>query len=106
MSSLKELQDLIQKKYGLDAAALDPNTSMRGSGVDSLALVEFLFEVEDHYGISVPEEHSGIDTLTELSVVVDQLVAAKAAGLAAAPVAAAPALAPAPAPAADNTPAA
>jgi acyl carrier protein len=79
MSSLKELQDLIQKKYGLDAAAVDANTSMRSSGVDSLALVEFLFEVEDHYGISVPEEHSGIDTLAELAAVVDQLVAAKAA---------------------------
>ncbi|MFN7723987.1 MAG: acyl carrier protein [Rubrivivax sp.] len=97
MSSLKELQDLIQKKYGLDAATLDPNTSMRSSGVDSLALVEFLFEVEDHYGISVPEEHSGIDTLAELAAVVDQLVAAKATGGAAAP---------APAPATDDTPAA
>lgn len=99
MSSLKELQDLIQKKYGLDAAALDPNTSMRSSGVDSLALVEFLFEVEDHYGISVPEEHSGIDTLTELAAVVDQLVAAKAAKAAGAD-------AVAPASTTDNTPAA
>jgi acyl carrier protein len=97
MSSLKELQDLIQKKYGLDAATLDPNTSMRSSGVDSLALVEFLFEVEDHFSISVPEEHSGIDTLAELATLVDQLVAAKAKG-------SAPAAAPAPA--TDDAPAA
>lgn len=79
MSSLKELQDLIQEKYGLDPATLDPNTSMRGSGIDSLALVEFLFEVEDRYGISVPEEHSNIDTLAELAAVVDQLRAAQTA---------------------------
>lgn len=79
MSSLKELQDLIQEKYGLDPATLDPNASMRGTGVDSLALVEFLFAVEDKYGISVPEEHTGIDTLAELAAVVDKLRAAQVA---------------------------
>ncbi len=46
MSSLKELQDLIQQKYGIDPATLDPHASIRSAGLDSLALVEFLFEVE------------------------------------------------------------
>ena len=45
MSSLKELQDLIQQKYGIEPSALDPNASIRGAGLDSLALVEFLFAV-------------------------------------------------------------
>lgn len=77
MSSLKELQDLIQEKYGLDPSTLDPHASMRGSGIDSLALVEFLFAVEDKYGISVPDEHSNIDTLAELAAVVDKVRAAQ-----------------------------
>ncbi|MFY9512563.1 MAG: acyl carrier protein [Rubrivivax sp.] len=77
MSSLKELQDLIQEKYGLDPSTLDPHASMRGSGIDSLALVEFLFAVEDKYGISVPDEHSNIDTLAELAEVVDKVRAAQ-----------------------------
>ena len=76
-SSLQQLQGMIHKKYGLDAAKLDPQTSMREAGVDSLALVEFLFEVEDHFKISVPEEHNQIDTLAELAVVVDHLRAAQ-----------------------------
>ena len=79
MSSLKELQDLIQEKYGLDPATLDPNASMRGSGIDSLALVEFLFEVEDRYAISVPDEYSNIDTLAELAAVVDKVRASQTA---------------------------
>jgi acyl carrier protein len=73
MSSLKELQDLIQEKYGIDPATLDPNASMRGAGIDSLALVEFLFEVEDRFGLSVPDQYSNIDTLAELAAVVDEL---------------------------------
>jgi len=79
MSSLTELQDLIQQKYGLDPAALDPNASMRGSGIDSLALVEFLFEVEDRYAISVPDEYSNVDTLADLAAVIDKVRASQTA---------------------------
>ena len=79
MSSLKELQDLIHEKYGIDPATLDPQASMRNAGIDSLALVEFLFEVEDRFGISVPDEYSNIDTLAELAAVVDSVRAKQAA---------------------------
>ncbi|MEP6873639.1 MAG: acyl carrier protein [Burkholderiales bacterium] len=77
MSSLKELQDLVHEKFDIDAAALDPNASMREKGFDSLALVEFLFAIEDRFGISMSDEDSNIDTLAQLSVLVDKLVAAK-----------------------------
>ena len=75
MSSLAQLQSLINKKYGLEPAKLDPHASMRGAGVDSLTLVEFIFEVEDHFKISVPEANSEIDTLADLAAVVDNLLA-------------------------------
>lgn len=75
-SSLQELQALIQEKYGLDPSTLDPTASMRGAGIDSLALVEFLFEVEDRYQISLPDDN-GIDSLADLAAVVDRLRAAQ-----------------------------
>jgi acyl carrier protein len=79
MTTLEELQDLIQKKYGVDPATLNPTASMRESGIDSLTLVEILFSIEDHYGISVPEKYSGVDNLTELAAAVDEIRAEKAA---------------------------
>ena len=79
MCSLKELQDLIHEKFGLDAAALDPHASMRDKGFDSLALVEFVFAVEDHFKISMPDQDTNIDTLAELAAVVDRLLAERAA---------------------------
>ena len=75
MSTLKELQDLIQTKFGIDPATLDENASMREKGFDSLALVEFLFAVEDHFAISIPDEYSSIDTLAELVAAVDKIKA-------------------------------
>jgi acyl carrier protein len=72
MSSLAALQALIQEKYGLDPATLDPQASMRAAGIDSLALVEFLFAVEDRLGVAVPDKHGNIDTLAQLAAVLDE----------------------------------
>ena len=79
MSSLKELQDLIQEKYGAEMGALDPHESLSAKGFDSLALVEFLFVIEDRYTIAMPDHESNVDTLAELAVLVDKLRAQKAA---------------------------
>jgi acyl carrier protein len=78
MSSLKELQALIQEKYDLDPSKLDPDAPILDNGVDSLALVEFLFEVEDKFGIAIPDSNAHIETLTELATLVDRLRAEKA----------------------------
>ena len=80
MSSLKKLQDLIHEKYGIDPSKLDPHASMRETGgLDSLALAEFLFAIEDHFDITMPDEDANIDTLAELSDLVDRVRADKAA---------------------------
>jgi len=79
MSSLTALQDLVHEKFGIEASVLDPHASMREKGFDSLALVEFLFAIEDKFGISMSDEDSNIDTLAQLSAVVDKLIAAKPA---------------------------
>jgi acyl carrier protein len=75
MSSLEELQQLIHKKYGIEPSALDPNASMRDQGIDSLALVEFLFDVEDKFKVSL-ESYPDIENLAK---VIDELRAAQAA---------------------------
>ncbi len=79
MSSLKELQDLIHEKYGIEAATLDPHESMRGKGFDSLTLVEFVFAIEDHFSISITDDDANtIDTLAGLAAVVDKVRMAQA----------------------------
>ena len=76
-SSLKELQELIHEKYGIEASTLDPNASMRDKGFDSLALVEFVFAIEDKFGITMPDDRRHIDTLAELAPLVDKVKAAQ-----------------------------
>ena len=78
MSSLEALQTLIHQKYGLDSTVVDPNASMKDSGLDSLAIAEFIFEVEDHFGVSIPEDRLKSDTLSGLAALVDELLQEKA----------------------------
>jgi acyl carrier protein len=79
MSSLPELQAIILDKFGVDATKIDPHSPMGEHGMDSLAVVELVFEIEDRMGIRVPEDYNHINTLAGLAEVVDQLRAEKAA---------------------------
>ncbi len=63
----------MQEKYGLDASQVDPHASLRASGVDSLALVEFIFDVEDHMGVTVPDDNPRMDTLADLAEAIDRV---------------------------------
>jgi len=73
MSSLGDLQNIIREKYNIEPAALDPNLSMREQGLDSLAVAEFLFEIEDRLGLALPNEHPQIETLAGLADLIDRL---------------------------------
>ena len=79
MGSLQHLQDIIRDKYNLDPAAFDPHQSMREQGLDSLAVAEFLFEVEDRLGLVLPDEHTQLETLAGLAELIDRMRAEQAA---------------------------
>jgi acyl carrier protein len=79
MGSLQQLQDIIREKYNLEPSAFDPHQSMREQGLDSLAVAEFLFEVEDRLGLVLPDEHMELDTLAGLAELIDRMRAEQAA---------------------------
>jgi acyl carrier protein len=79
MGSLQHLQDIIREKYNLEPPAFDAHQSMREQGLDSLAVAEFLFEVEDRFGLILPDEHKQLDTLAGLADLIDRTRARQAA---------------------------
>ncbi|HEY2254410.1 MAG TPA: phosphopantetheine-binding protein [Variovorax sp.] len=48
--------DILQDKFNLDRAKLRPDVALSEMGLDSLALMEFVFAVEDAFGLRIPEE--------------------------------------------------
>ena len=74
--------------FRVDRSTLTPETTLDQLGLDSLALMEFVFAVEDRFAVRIPEEQldprqAGI-TLQRLAFLLDAAVAARAASDAAA----------------------
>ena len=73
------LADVLTEKYEVDPDAISPEATLTELGLDSLTIVELLFDVEDEFGIEVPEERANFETLAEAAALVDELVQAKGA---------------------------
>ena len=76
MTTLSAITDLAAKQFGRDAADIDVDAPFAKLGADSLGMLEFLFELEDHFGIAIPQEDAvKASTIRSLATLVDQLLA-------------------------------
>ena len=67
MDTLARIKDLATRELSLDPAKIDPNAPLADLGVDSLTFIEFMFKVEEEFGVSVSDEDlKGIRTLADL----------------------------------------
>jgi acyl carrier protein len=74
MSTLERLQNLLVSNYGLPRARLQLDADLEGLGVDSLALIEIVFEVEDEFGIEIDGDAARFKTLGDVVAHVDRLL--------------------------------
>jgi len=78
-----KLAELLEQKFQLDPARLTPGTTLEDLGLDSLSLMDFVFNAEDAYGLRIPEElldpRQGGITLAHVCGVIEGQLAEKAA---------------------------
>ncbi len=77
------LTGLLEQKFHLEPEKLRPDVTLEELGLDSLSLMDFIFNAEDAYGLRIPEElldprQSGI-TLAHICEVIEGQIVAKAA---------------------------
>ena len=77
MSPFEFLADVLSEKYDVPREAISPEATLTELGLDSLTIVELLFDVEDEFGIEVPEDRATFETLAEAAALVEELVQAK-----------------------------
>ena len=77
MSSYSFLAEALTEKYGIEESRIQPDATLTDLGLDSLSVVEFVFDLEEEFGIEVSEEDADFKTLGEAAALVDRLVAAK-----------------------------
>jgi acyl carrier protein len=65
------------KELELDITALDSASSLEQLGVDSLSVIEFMFQLEDRFRICMSEEKVPVKTVQDIADLVDRLLAAR-----------------------------
>jgi acyl carrier protein len=83
-STFAAIAAVLVEKFHVDAAIVQPQAALDQLGLDSLALMEFVFAVEDRFDVRIPEDRldprqAGV-TLEQLALLIDEAVAAKARG--------------------------
>jgi acyl carrier protein len=77
MHVLDRLRALATRELSIDSAALDPQTPLSALHIDSLAFVDFIFKVEQEFGIRVPDDRiSNMRTIGDLERSVSELLPA------------------------------
>lgn len=79
-TTLEQLLHLVQQELGTTVTPAQTALPFSELGLDSLGLVDFMFTVEDHWGVQIDHDRALAEpTLTGLAALVDELLAAKKA---------------------------
>ena len=78
MDTLARIKELAAREFSINPDGLDPKAPLDTLGIDSLTFIEFMFKVEEEFGVSVSDEElKGIRNLADLERhVADALAAA------------------------------
>ncbi|HXU92748.1 MAG TPA: phosphopantetheine-binding protein [Gallionella sp.] len=75
MSSLPTIQQMMVKQFDLKIENLTPDATLESLGLDSLSVIEFMFNLEDELEIKLPDERVELKTLKDVTDLVDKLIA-------------------------------
>ena len=82
MSSVKDTSyDIIAKESGIDRAKITSEATLKDLEIQSLDAVQILFEIEDHFKITMPDRDPNFDTESVQGLIdtVEKLVAEQGA---------------------------
>jgi acyl carrier protein len=68
-------RDYIRERLGIDLLAVESEAELAGLGVDSLTLLELMFEIEEKFGVRLEEDTPPPRTCGELAALVERVAA-------------------------------
>lgn len=79
MTTLDAVREILHKNFDIAPDALQPDAKLDDLEIDSLAVIEVMFAVEDRFRITVPPEPASaqgqMKTLGDLVAYIDRLIA-------------------------------
>jgi len=67
-----KLQDVIAERLQVPATGLTPDTTLESLGIDSLAQIELMFDLEEHFNVRFNTDQDPLKTLGEVARLIEQ----------------------------------
>lgn len=74
-----DLINLFSETFGITEDKLLAKATLESLGLDSLAVIEFLFQIEDKFAIKIPDQANPPRTLGEMVQLIEPLMPARPA---------------------------
>jgi len=75
VSTLEKIQQLMRERLGLAEEQVQPGQSLEAIGIDSLAIVEFMFDLEDEFGVRLTDERTPVSSVQDIADIIDRALA-------------------------------
>ncbi len=75
MKSIELIREFLHERLEIEAERITPDAVLAELGVDSLTMLELIFEFEDRYKIDMPEDTPFPKTVGELITLMEGIIA-------------------------------
>jgi len=72
--TLERLKQLFVAKFDFNVDELKPTTTIEKLGIDSLDMIEFMFDIETEFNIKIPDQEFKVTTIQDIVDAVDRFV--------------------------------
>ena len=76
MTTIDRIRAMLVKDFKVDPHQLTTDARLEDLGIDSLGMAELVFNIEDAFGLTVPDAAVSLRTLGEVAVYIDELIVA------------------------------
>jgi len=73
-TTLERLKQLFVAKFDSNTEELNPTTTLEYLGLDSLDMVDFMFDIENEFEIRIPDQEFKVTTIQEIVDAVDRFI--------------------------------
>ena len=74
MESISLIRDFLKDRLGVEPENVVPGAMLAELGVDSLMMLELMFEFEDRFGVKLPRNLKAPRTVGEMVTLMDGLI--------------------------------
>jgi acyl carrier protein len=73
-TTLERLKQLFIAKFDFNIEELKPTTTLEILGLDSLDIIEFMFDMENEFNIRIPDQEFKVKTIQDMVEALDRFI--------------------------------